>query len=109
MGRDGVGNSPLRGLIAGARIIQRGGVGVLGGDMASASHRRAACRRIAYMPQGLGGNLYADLSVRENLDFFARLFGHGAAERERRRAAVAENWPVSRKTLTRLVWLARSK
>jgi ribosome-dependent ATPase len=27
------------------------------------------------MPQGLGKNLYADLSVRENIEFFGRLFG----------------------------------
>jgi ribosome-dependent ATPase len=52
--------------------------------MAQASHRRAVCPRIAYMPQGLGRNLYPTLSVEENLQFFARLFGHGAAERRRR-------------------------
>ena len=36
------------------------------------------------MPQGLGRNLYPTLSVYENVDFFARLFGHDRAERERR-------------------------
>ena len=36
------------------------------------------------MPQGLGRNLYPTLSVEENLQFFARLFGHGAAERRQR-------------------------
>jgi ribosome-dependent ATPase len=30
------------------------------------------------MPQGLGKNLYPTLSVEENLQFFARLFGHDA-------------------------------
>ena len=30
---------------------------------ADAAHRAAVCPRIAYMPQGLGKNLYADLSV----------------------------------------------
>ena len=39
------------------------------------------CPRIAYMPQGLGKNLYPTLSVFENIDFFGRLFGHGRAER----------------------------
>src|SRR5574337_749430 len=34
--------------------------------------------------QALGKNLYPTLSVEENLQFFARLFGHGAAERRRR-------------------------
>ena len=57
---------------------------VLGGDMADRRHRDAVCPRIAYMPQGLGKNLYPTLSVEENLQFFGRLFGHDAAERRRR-------------------------
>ena len=57
---------------------------VLGGDMASARHRDSVCPRIAYMPQGLGKNLYPTLSVEENLQFFGRLFGHDGAERRRR-------------------------
>jgi ribosome-dependent ATPase len=84
IGPDGVGKSTLLALIAGARRIQQGQVEVLGGDMASAAHRREVCPRIAYMPQGLGRNLYATLSVRENIDFFARLFGHGEAQRQAR-------------------------
>jgi ribosome-dependent ATPase len=84
IGPDGVGKSSLLALIAGARAIQTGRVEVLGGDMADAGHRRTTCPRIAYMPQGLGRNLYPTLSVRENLDFFARLFGHDRAERQRR-------------------------
>lgn len=84
IGPDGVGKSSLLSLVAGARAIQTGSVTVLGGDMANAAHRRAACPRIAYMPQGLGKNLYPTLSVFENVDFFARLFGQGRAERERR-------------------------
>ena len=75
IGPDGVGKSSLLSLIAGARRIQEGQVEVLGGDMADAGFRRAACPRIAYMPQGLGKNLYPTLSVFENADFFARLFG----------------------------------
>ena len=47
-------------------------------------HRLAVCPRIAYMPQGLGRNLYPTLSVFENSDFFARLFGYDRQERERR-------------------------
>ncbi len=84
IGPDGVGKSTLLGLIAGATRIQEGRVCVLGGDMADRHHRDAACPRIAYMPQGLGKNLYADLSVTENIDFFGRLFGHGAAARRER-------------------------
>ncbi|MBN9509671.1 MAG: ribosome-associated ATPase/putative transporter RbbA [Alphaproteobacteria bacterium] len=81
IGPDGVGKSTLLGLLAGAKRIQHGQVDVLGGSMAAARHRRAVCPRIAYMPQGLGRNLYPDLSVRENMTFFARLFGQGARER----------------------------
>ena len=36
------------------------------------------------MPQGLGRNLYATLSVFDNVDYFGRLFGQRRAERERR-------------------------
>ncbi|MCK9988135.1 MAG: ribosome-dependent ATPase [Azoarcus sp.] len=84
IGPDGVGKSSLLALIAGARAIQTGRVEVLGGDMAAAGHRRTTCPRIAYMPQGLGRNLYPTLSVRENLDFFAQLYGHDGGERRRR-------------------------
>ncbi|MBN3789975.1 ribosome-associated ATPase/putative transporter RbbA [Burkholderia sp. Ac-20353] len=84
IGPDGVGKSSLLALVSGARAIQQGQVSALGGDMASAAHRNRVCGRIAYMPQGLGRNLYATLSVEENLQFFARLFGHDAAERRRR-------------------------
>jgi ribosome-dependent ATPase len=84
VGPDGVGKSTLLALVSGARRLQAGRVRVLDGDMGDARHRRAVCPRIAYMPQGLGRNLYPDLSVRENVDFFARLFGQGRAEREAR-------------------------
>ncbi|AFJ47849.1 ABC transporter [Shimwellia blattae DSM 4481 = NBRC 105725] len=84
IGPDGVGKSSLLSLIAGARAIESGNVLVLGGDMRDAAHRRAVCPKIAWMPQGLGKNLYHTLSVYENVDFFARLFGHDKAERETR-------------------------
>ncbi|UFM67132.1 ribosome-associated ATPase/putative transporter RbbA (plasmid) [Paracoccus sp. MA] len=84
IGPDGVGKSSLLSLVAGARAIQQGEIRVLGGDMGDARHRARICPRIAYMPQGLGRNLYPTLSVAENLDFFGRLFGHGPAERARR-------------------------
>ena len=84
IGPDGVGKSSLLSLAAGARRIQAGRVEVLGGDMASARHRDQVCPHIAYMPQGLGKNLYPTLSVAENLHFFGHLFGHDAAERHRR-------------------------
>ena len=84
IGPDGVGKSSLLSLVAGARAVQQGRIQVLDGDMASQQHRQQVCPDIAYMPQGLGKNLYPTLSVEENLQFFARLFGHGASERRRR-------------------------
>jgi len=91
IGPDGVGKSSLLALISGVRRIQSGTVMALGGDMADKSHRLAVCTRIAYMPQGLGKNLYMTLSVFENVEFFGRLFGQGRAEREARIAELLES------------------
>jgi ribosome-dependent ATPase len=84
IGPDGVGKSTLLAILAGAKQVQAGQVSVFGGDFTQARHRSAVCARIAYMPQGLGRNLYPDLTVRENIAFFSRLFGQDAAERARR-------------------------
>jgi len=84
IGPDGVGKSTLLALISGVRKIQFGEVMVLDGNMADEHHRRVSYGRIAYMPQGLGRNLYPTLSVFDNIDFFGRLFGQGAAERRAR-------------------------
>ncbi|MFG1464103.1 ribosome-associated ATPase/putative transporter RbbA [Xanthobacter sp. DSM 24535] len=86
IGPDGVGKSTLLSLTAGITKIQAGTVDVLGGDMADSSQRRITGARIAFMPQGLGRNLYPTLSVAENLDFFGRLFGQAGAERRARSA-----------------------
>ncbi|MGL3608451.1 ribosome-associated ATPase/putative transporter RbbA [Rhizobium sp. G187] len=91
IGPDGVGKSSLLSLISGARKIQSGHVEVLGGDMATARHRNRTCPLIAYMPQGLGKNLYPTLSVFENADFFGRLFGQDRIERETRIAALLKS------------------
>jgi len=77
VGPDGVGKSTLLGLLAGARRLQTGTLKVLGGDMRSARHRTQVSPRIAYMPQGLGKSLYEALSIRENLEFFGRMFALG--------------------------------
>ena len=82
VGGTGVGKSSLLSLISGARVIEHGNIMVLGGDMSEVRHRQDVCPKIAWMPQGLGKNLYHTLSVYENVDFFARLFGHDKAERD---------------------------
>ena len=84
IGPDGVGKSTLLSLITGAHAMQEGRLEVLGGDMRDVRHRNAVCPDIAYMPQGLGKNLYFTLTVEENLQYFGRLFGHNAAERRKR-------------------------
>ena len=84
IGPDGVGKSSILALISGVRKLQEGTVEVLGGNMDLQRHRNAVGPRIAYMPQGLGKNLYMTLSVEENVDFFGRLFGQGRAERKAR-------------------------
>ncbi len=84
VGPDGVGKSTLLALIAGVRRLQSGSISTLGGDVAVRAHRDRIMARIAYMPQGLGRNLYPSLSVAENVDYFGRLFGNGPAERRAR-------------------------
>ena len=81
VGPDGVGKSTLLGLMAGSKALQEGEMTVLDGDIGDIRHRREACPRIAYMPQGLGKNLYLELSVRDNVDFMAQLFGLSKEER----------------------------
>ncbi|OSI22433.1 ribosome-associated ATPase/putative transporter RbbA [Neisseria dumasiana] len=90
IGPDGVGKSTLLSLIAGVKIIQSGTVEVFGCDMADKAARQALSHRIAFMPQGLGRNLYPTLSVYENVDFHARLFGLNAAERKARISRLLE-------------------
>src|SRR5579871_4017388 len=84
IGPDGVGKSTLLGLIAGVKVIQTGEVLVFDKNVVDQKTLREIRGRIAYMPQGLGRNLYPTLSVFENIDFFGRLFGQGAEERRAR-------------------------
>src|SRR5208283_4066909 len=84
IGPDGVGKSTLLGLIAGSKRLQQGSIRVLGADLARKRERETLLPRLAFMPQGLGKNLYPTLSVHENVDFFGRLFGLSARQREAR-------------------------
>ena len=69
VGADGAGKTTLLRLAVGQLIPARGDVRVLNQPAASPALRS----ELAYMPQGFG--LYQDLSVQENLDFFADLHG----------------------------------
>jgi ribosome-dependent ATPase len=88
IGPDGVGKSTILALVSGVRRIQTGKVEVLGGNMANRRMRNELCARIAYMPQGLGKNLYPTLSIEENIDFFGRMFGQPQKERAARISAL---------------------
>ena len=99
IGPDGAGKSTLLGLMAGSKKMQEGQIDVLGGDMRQLRHRRAVCPKIAYMPQGLGKNLYLELSVHDNVDFMAQLFGLSPSERpvrSQRAARCHRAWALSR-------------
>ena len=88
IGPDGAGKSSLLGLISGVKILQQGELQVLDGPIDQRRHRSTLYQRIAFMPQGLGHNLYPDLSIKENIRFFATLFGLRRAEREVRMASL---------------------
>lgn len=75
IGPDGVGKSTLLDIISGIKKIQNDAkVYVLDGDVSSEDYRTKLSPDIAYMPQGLGKNLYGDLSVQENIKYFSDLF-----------------------------------
>ena len=66
IGPDGVGKSSMLSLVTGAHVMPpQGSLFVLGGDMRDKAHRDKVCPKIAYMPQGLGKNLYFTLTVEE--------------------------------------------
>ncbi|WP_109842780.1 ribosome-associated ATPase/putative transporter RbbA [Aggregatibacter aphrophilus] len=84
IGPDGVGKSTLLSLIAGVKIIQTGSVKVFDLNVTEKKVRDTLSHKIAFMPQGLGKNLYLTLSVYENIDFHARLFGLNKLQRHER-------------------------
>src|ERR1700683_3950515 len=67
IGPDGIGKSTLLGLIAGVKKIQTVSVLVFDKPIANQETLREIRGRIAYMPQGLGRNLYPTLSVFDNI------------------------------------------
>jgi ABC-type multidrug transport system ATPase subunit len=73
IGPDGAGKSTLMKAIAGVLTYDGGQVEVFGEIIDSEAAAEKIKGRIGFMPQGLGQNLYAELSVEENIDFFAQL------------------------------------
>ncbi|WP_027359963.1 ATP-binding cassette domain-containing protein [Desulforegula conservatrix] len=73
IGPDGAGKSTLMKSIAGVLTYDLGSVEVFGTIVDSEKSAEKIKSRIGFMPQGLGLNLYPELSIEENIDFFARL------------------------------------
>jgi len=73
IGPDGAGKSTLMKAIAGVLTYDSGQLTVFGERIDSEAAAEKIKNRIGFMPQGLGLNLYGDLSVEENIDFFAQL------------------------------------
>src|SRR5574341_1734660 len=73
IGPDGAGKSSLMKAIAGVLTYDGGAVEVFGTLVDSERAAERVKQRLGFLPQGLGLNLYPDLSVEENIDFFARL------------------------------------
>ena len=96
IGPDGAGKSTLLGLIAGVKRLQQGELQVLGGSIRQRRHRAALYPKVAFMPQGLGNNLYPELSISENIRFFATLFGLGRRECEQRMANLLQATDLQR-------------
>ena len=88
LGPDGAGKSTIIQILAGVLLPTRGGAFVAGIDVLRDPERVKA--RIGYMPQGLGLNLYDDLSVDEHLRFFAELRGMPEARFREHRATLLE-------------------
>lgn len=73
IGPDGAGKSSLMKAAAGVLDFEDGILEVLGVKLDSEIAAERIKDRLGFMPQGLGLNLYGELSVEENIDFFARL------------------------------------
>lgn len=73
IGPDGAGKSSLMKAIAGVLSYEGGEVEVFGIKVNSERAAERIKHKIGFLPQGLGLNLYPDLSIEENINFFARL------------------------------------
>ena len=86
LGPNAAGKTTTISMIAGLLEPDDGEIVVAGQPMTT--HARRAKNAIGYVPQDLA--IYPDLSARENLVFFARLYGMPTAEAKRRSAEVLE-------------------
>ncbi|MEA1995720.1 MAG: ATP-binding cassette domain-containing protein [Campylobacterota bacterium] len=73
IGPDGAGKSTLMKAIAGILKFDEGIVQVFGINVDSERSAEKIKSHLGFMPQGLGLNLYPELSIEENINFFAHL------------------------------------
>ncbi|MBA5874171.1 MAG: ATP-binding cassette domain-containing protein [Nitrospira sp. CR1.2] len=73
IGPDGAGKSSVMKALAGVLQYEGGSAEVFGTVVDSERAAEQVKPRIGFLPQGLGLNLYPELSVEENIDFFAKL------------------------------------
>jgi ABC-2 type transport system ATP-binding protein len=88
LGPDGAGKSTIIQILAGVLIPDAGRAVVAGLDVLH--DPEGVKRRIGYMPQGLGLNLYDDLTIDEHLEFFAELRGVAPDKFREHRATLLE-------------------
>jgi ABC-2 type transport system ATP-binding protein len=80
VGPDGAGKTTALRIMAAVMTPTSGRVSIVGHDSVKDAEEIRA--HVGYMPQKF--SLYGDLSVRENLEFYADIFGVHGAERQRR-------------------------
>ncbi|MES2075679.1 MAG: ATP-binding cassette domain-containing protein [Pseudomonadota bacterium] len=88
IGPDGAGKSSLLKSVAGILSFDSGTLDVFGVRLDSERACERIKDRIGLMPQGLGQNLYGDLSVEENIDYFGGLRLLGADELSQRKESL---------------------
>jgi ABC-2 type transport system ATP-binding protein len=92
VGPDGAGKTTTMRMLAGIMPPDRGAITVAGCDVVA--DPEAVKTKISYMPQRFG--LYEDLTVDENIRFYADLFGIARKEREDRAAMLLTSCGMNR-------------